>query len=474
MTKAEKRYLKLNGSGSTKKYLLLFEAIEAQREYDEPKLLKKFAGEAFIKQFAVSKHYLFQTILRSLREFHLGRSVESETIILWQEAGLLKSRMLFGPAFKHIKKAERNCIDNDMLEHFPLIIERKKEILEKLPLKNSEKRAELKKIREMQSDAIEKLRLRMRLTSFIAELRHLISTGRPISDNLKAEVLTFLNHSTDPSLSAFTKLRFQQLDLLVNILLETAAENDALSRLLAIVDSEPKLVQFRGVEIIGLFKEIGDSLLRSGSIEARVELLSVIRGVQTFPATMRGLYEITISILEIKHLLLRGELKKADAAIESIDPRLLAALGQDEGFELRSELSFWQAYSSFSKKNYEIAKQYAQDLLDMEEKSNDEPLRVAAGILQLLSYFELKQYEPLEYLHRSTVSYILQSEHLFEYEMAFLNAIRRTPGFDTKEAEKAFYLQMENKVSRVAEGAQRSISPEMRFLAPWISSKIRG
>lgn len=70
MGKIEKRDFKIYanryiGTGD-KKYILLFDAILAQKQYDETALRKKFRHEKFIRQFAVAKNYLYNLILDSL------------------------------------------------------------------------------------------------------------------------------------------------------------------------------------------------------------------------------------------------------------------------------------------------------------------------------------------------------------------------------------------------------------------------
>jgi hypothetical protein len=49
----------------------LFDAINAQEEYDEVKLKKKFKGETFTNNFSAAKKYLEEAILRVAPQFQL-------------------------------------------------------------------------------------------------------------------------------------------------------------------------------------------------------------------------------------------------------------------------------------------------------------------------------------------------------------------------------------------------------------------
>jgi hypothetical protein len=69
----EKRYFSLSASAmvASKKsnYLKLFEVLDAQKEYDEALILKKYRNQPFTKNFAANKAYLYDMILASLRNY---------------------------------------------------------------------------------------------------------------------------------------------------------------------------------------------------------------------------------------------------------------------------------------------------------------------------------------------------------------------------------------------------------------------
>ncbi|MFZ1593345.1 MAG: hypothetical protein WAT27_14735, partial [Chitinophagales bacterium] len=71
LDKSEKGYFKkfALGHGKNSNYILLFNAIDTQDVYDEEALLKKFKTQAFAKQIAVTKNYLWELILRSQRQY---------------------------------------------------------------------------------------------------------------------------------------------------------------------------------------------------------------------------------------------------------------------------------------------------------------------------------------------------------------------------------------------------------------------
>ncbi len=109
LSKGEKSYFKkhLTGTGdkNDKIYIQLFDAIATQKEYNEVAFKKKYAGKTFIKQFAYSKNYLFNLIVKSLKLHHLEEDVDSVIFNLISESNLLLKKALYKEASKRLLKA---------------------------------------------------------------------------------------------------------------------------------------------------------------------------------------------------------------------------------------------------------------------------------------------------------------------------------------------------------------------------------
>lgn len=111
LNKQEKRHFKIFAGrhtiGDENNYVVLFDAIEKMREYDEDVLLKKFSDELFINNFSITKGRLYETILRSLDVFHHKSSVDAQ---LWKElhyAEILYKKTLYDQCAKRLKSARK-------------------------------------------------------------------------------------------------------------------------------------------------------------------------------------------------------------------------------------------------------------------------------------------------------------------------------------------------------------------------------
>jgi hypothetical protein len=121
LTKSEKRYFKLYCSTEkgTKNYMLLFDELDKQKEYDEEKLKKKFKGKSFLRQFSVLKHELYNKILFILTIVHSDKTVFSRIRWLNQETDILRRKKLLGQALKRVSKAKALCEEYELYELMP-------------------------------------------------------------------------------------------------------------------------------------------------------------------------------------------------------------------------------------------------------------------------------------------------------------------------------------------------------------------
>lgn len=107
LTPSEKRYFKTNAKreNATSNYLQLFEAIDAQKEYDEEKLKKKHAKKKFVKYLSAEKNYLHEQIMKQMRAFHVDRTIDNKINDLLQDEAFYRAKGLNDLRKKAIDKA---------------------------------------------------------------------------------------------------------------------------------------------------------------------------------------------------------------------------------------------------------------------------------------------------------------------------------------------------------------------------------
>ncbi|HRO40169.1 MAG TPA: hypothetical protein PLY76_09040 [Flavobacteriales bacterium] len=117
MTRAEKRYFKLYTSrhlvGNQSVHQLLFDAIAAMPAYDVSILHRQFAGQSFMRRFAITKRRLYEAVLDSLDAFHAKSSVDDEVRRMLHHVELLQHKALYADAAKVLRSARKLAKDHE-------------------------------------------------------------------------------------------------------------------------------------------------------------------------------------------------------------------------------------------------------------------------------------------------------------------------------------------------------------------------
>lgn len=134
LSKGEKRFFKLYaarmGGTEDKKFMILFDAIEKQKEYNEEKILKK-EPSLLPQQLPNLKTHVYFQLLKSLR---LGNSNNLRSIRVMElidYARLLYSKCLYKECVKMIDKAKKMAMGNDQSVFLLEILEIEKLLISK-------------------------------------------------------------------------------------------------------------------------------------------------------------------------------------------------------------------------------------------------------------------------------------------------------------------------------------------------------
>lgn len=120
---SEKRYFKIHSTrhiiGETNNYTRLFDAIEAQEEYNEEGIKQKFEGETFVKHLPSEKHYLYNHILESLNAFYKEKTFLTRSSNALISIEVLYNKGLFAQCLKLINKVKAEAYE---LEKFSALL----------------------------------------------------------------------------------------------------------------------------------------------------------------------------------------------------------------------------------------------------------------------------------------------------------------------------------------------------------------
>ncbi|MFH1320652.1 MAG: hypothetical protein ABII90_08370 [Bacteroidota bacterium] len=88
-------------------YLKLYTAINKQKKFNEDEIIKQFSGQIWVKNFSREKNYLYNLILKSLRNYHAESSADMQIKGLLQDIEILYKKALYKQCAKLIAKAKK-------------------------------------------------------------------------------------------------------------------------------------------------------------------------------------------------------------------------------------------------------------------------------------------------------------------------------------------------------------------------------
>lgn len=104
MSKSEKRYFTLDAQKSgrrSSRYLDLFKSINAMQDYEEEKLSRKYG-----KSLPTDKHYLYEAILKSMRDYNSSKSRNARIKEMILDANNLYNRGLYAQSEERLDQAK--------------------------------------------------------------------------------------------------------------------------------------------------------------------------------------------------------------------------------------------------------------------------------------------------------------------------------------------------------------------------------
>lgn len=112
----EKRYFKLQASLQKKDSNLarLFDYYADSKAYDDGELRNRFKGEKFLEQLAVTQNHLYELILKTMRLYHLKRSIEFSLQGMLQDVQFLYEKSLFDQSSQVLRKVRKAAVKNEL------------------------------------------------------------------------------------------------------------------------------------------------------------------------------------------------------------------------------------------------------------------------------------------------------------------------------------------------------------------------
>lgn len=487
MSKSEKRYFKLHASkhkiGKENIYVKLFIAIEKMENYDEEIIKRKFKGDKFVASLFSTKNYLFNIILKCLTEYYASSSIRHEINRIIDEFLILIEKGMYKQAEKKLNKAKTVTLKNEMFELVLDILNMEHLLLSRVNFTGRSNTLYVK-------NAKEKFQISGKLNNFneIINIHYLLSAiwqkdkmpdfkdREWIKEKVTKNPL-FKNENN--ALSNKAKLFFYRVLFIASeIKLDTTKSYNILKKIVKHTDLHTEILNnFTGQYINSLSNLVSleISLNMYAEAEKNIQKLKNLTGrlsqekltINTKASIFHYSYYLML-VLFIETV----QIEKGLAIINESE----SMLKQYEGYILKftiMQFYFFYANLYFLNDEYDNTLKWLNKILNENESEVSPDIMSYSRILRLIIYYEKNDLGLIEYLIRSTKSFLSKTQRTFRFEKLvlgfFTKVLRVSPGKETED----LYLSFKKDLLMLISDPWENLAIENLDLLAWIESKLQ-
>ncbi|MBI2271464.1 MAG: hypothetical protein HYU69_14060 [Bacteroidetes bacterium] len=478
LNKTEKRYFKRYSSlhviGEANNYLLLFDAIDTQKEYDEEQLIRQFKAHNNKNRFSVLKNYLYDQILYSMEQYH--HSVHSEVRGLIARIEFLYEKGLDDQALKTLQKAKQLAKENEM--HWSMI-----EILSVWEMNLAYKRNDISGLNECKRQKANELELLMSTETYrdiktdmytlytthsrIREKGASVEMKKIISDakmNNEAAPLTFMG-----------KIFFYETFALY---WEGQGNSDQYykysKKIVDLYHENPKNITSRFKSYLDRLSNLIASEINSKRFKETAETLNIMK--EASPLAKTALHKERLfffyNYLSLDYFINTAQFSKAMDLIDSFEKEL--KIYEPYLNEVEKVLLFSNISISFFG-----VEQYQKSIFWINRARNETSLSVHSEFYNIISiYYLIIHYEAgntdlLPYLIQSLYRNLKKKEKLYKFETIILDFLRnKIPKTSTQQELIVAFRQLKNKITPLSKDQYEKNALSYFDIISWLESKI--
>ncbi len=440
--------------GSANNYLLLFDLIEKQEAYDEKKIKQALAGHKFIKQLHVTKHYLRNLILKSLRNFHAQLSKDAALKDILRNVEILFNKELFEHCASELKKAEKIAVT---YKRFPALVEIKTWQRKLTQALSPHDYAGFLGAMQQQEWAIEHLRntnayWQLAISTSDATIRREAAAVHNVHllddpDNALSLEATVLHYNT----RYFQCLRNQKYD----------EGEDVLYTLTQILEAHPLLIN----EDSGLYASTINNLVSYLVFQKKYEpaLLLIQRAKRQYEAWKITAERKTLFKQIMRTYNIELEIYRDTQAFDE-NAAFIAGIETfvtDNRYKMPASylMSFWFQLANvfFMQKDYERSLNWLNEILNTSYKNVRLDLQIHARMMNLMIHLDQQNLFVLRYFVDSTRRFLKKQRAVAPHEkmlLKFFSDMAQAPVMEYKARFKKLHTELfpQNKEPLVAEG----------------------
>ncbi|MEX2595763.1 MAG: hypothetical protein WEC59_02450 [Salibacteraceae bacterium] len=469
-----------------KNYIKLFDSIEKQTEYDEEAIKKQFKGETFIKHLPSEKNHLYKLILKSLRSYYSENSISAILAEHIQSIEILYNKALYSECSKLVKKAKKIADSHERFYYLFELIKWEKMLLEE-EFQSGKFDKDLNKLIEEEQIVIKRLRNLAEYQILYSKINYVFRQGGYArNDDERKMVIDIQSHELikgkNTALSrraAATCYYVKGLCAITNNEVEDSFAN--FSKVVRIFEENPNLIQDIPKQYIKSLGNLFYYHVGAGDFPKLFELIEKMRSLYEQPGFNRIDIQLRIFISTNYYEMLAYERRgEYDRALEMINPIKDQLKSYGEKVTKEDEVLFEHLIANvyFGAQKYRDALRQLNEVLNDNESNLRQDIYNFSKLFNLIIHYELKNYDLLDYLIKSTDRYYIKRKKSlnigYEFEITFLRLFKKLLK-KIKQAEHttSVFIEMKEELNKLLLDQNERVALEYFDYLTWIEAQIQ-
>ncbi len=437
LTKTEKRYIKIFASqhtiGKENNYIKLFDAIDAQKNYDEEKIKAKFKHSSFISRISSEKVYLYKLVLKALRVYHSANKGKMQVIAKLEEGGILWKKGLLKDSYKAIKKAESIANKSELLHLLPPIYEELMEHTAVMLHNNNSSVDEIYGVFENYNIVIDQLKRYTQYWMILQELisyniRGVMARDPDFVKTLEQKYGSILDDVPRDSDSYKTKWTFYRARQLAYHLSSDLSQCITTLETIIQIAEEGNYTNEYSRQFIYLLNDVSAFCILDKNNKLADKYVNKYRqffekNYRNQASKYKGITTFYYSVI-IFYQQYQGDTSSALKTMNELNE----IIGKPEHNSSKYEavtLYYMNAYANFCDGNLDDALSWINRMFNNNNIAFRRDIHSLARILNIIIHFELENYEILPYQIQSAYRFLLKLDKLYPPEKRILDFIRK-------------------------------------------------
>ncbi len=458
-------------------YLVLFDAIDKQKKYDEERLSKDLKGHKILKNISAAKNRLFEVIMRSLSEYHFDKSVDSQLNNLLSYSRILQGKGLHRQAGKYLKKASELATRHEKFTRMLEIVEQQK--LMTLDMRLGGIDEGLSPLAAHEHKTVNRMLNKGAYMQAFFDTQKLYKNEKYLRSPEKVKLFIKILDRTifkkeDEALSTYSKNIFYELHALHFWNISEPVEAYKLKkRQLQLWLSDPEMAAEQAKTYINLLSDFLYISYHAGQLQELTTYIKVLRETETNDLELQQKIFVESSIFSLIYHQQHGDYETCLNILKQVKTEL-PNYEETLNVEDKNRIYISSSIIAFGGEDYSQALWWINKILNMHDLEMREDIHCFARIFNLFIHFELDDGRLLEYIIQSTYRFLSKRKKLFMLEKAVIKFLKKMINADDRYDLAILFASLREEFIKINEDAYEKKFFKVFDFITWLDAKLSG